>query len=205
MNTAAKFDKYTDGEYQRKVGEMVDREVIYCVSSLVYELARKDEYLDDLLPLCVKYGQRVVPDQYRYIVDLDERGEYRATVYRIDHEDDETEVFKITGDMFEDGAELEGADRDDHEGNVDYLLKLRGQSLSSYVIGPDDDPEMEDEEDPAEALEHWIVTDWLARKLEERGEMVGEFMGLTIWGRTTSGQAILLDSVICDIYDALHA
>ena len=48
-----------------------------------------------------------------------------------------------------------------------------------------------------EALEHWIVSDWLADKLEERGEMViRDFKGLTIWGRTTSGQHISLDYVI---------
>ena len=51
-----------------------------------------------------------------------------------------------------------------------------------------------------EVLEHWIVSDWLADELAERGEAVAEdFFGLTIWGRTTSGQAILLDSVIEEI------
>jgi len=48
-----------------------------------------------------------------------------------------------------------------------------------------------------EALEHWIVSDWLADKLEECGEMViRDFKGLTIWGRTTSGQHISLDYAI---------
>lgn len=47
-----------------------------------------------------------------------------------------------------------------------------------------------------EALEHWIVSDWFAGKLAEQGEMVGELLGLTIWGRCTSGQAIAIDRVI---------
>ena len=52
----------------------------------------------------------------------------------------------------------------------------------------------------SEALEHWVVSDFLARKLKERGEAVcDDFFNLTIWGRTTSGQAILLDTVIEDI------
>ena len=56
-----------------------------------------------------------------------------------------------------------------------------------------------------EALEHWIVSDWLADKLAERGEMISkDIYGLTIWGRVCTGQAILLDDVICQIYDALH-
>lgn len=51
-----------------------------------------------------------------------------------------------------------------------------------------------------EVFEHWVVTDWLAMHLRARGEVVGEFMGLTIWGRQCTGQAIMLDSVIRDIW-----
>ena len=55
-----------------------------------------------------------------------------------------------------------------------------------------------------EALEHWIVSDWLANELNAAGEMVSsDIYGLTIWGRRTSGQAISIDEVICDIYDSL--
>lgn len=53
--------------------------------------------------------------------------------------------------------------------------------------------------DYPEAYEHWIVSGWLASRLKEKGEMVGEIFNLTIWGRTTTGQAILLDSVIQEI------
>ena len=51
----------------------------------------------------------------------------------------------------------------------------------------------------SEIFEHWIVSDWLARKLKERGETTGELCGLTIWGRGTTGQSICLDHVIQDI------
>ena len=55
----------------------------------------------------------------------------------------------------------------------------------------------EDEEEPQEALEHWIISDWLADKLAEENEMVTkDFLGLTIWGRTQSGQAVSMDYVI---------
>ena len=47
-----------------------------------------------------------------------------------------------------------------------------------------------------EALEHWIVSPWLKRKLDENGEMTMTFKGLNLWGRTTSGQQISADSVI---------
>ena len=51
-----------------------------------------------------------------------------------------------------------------------------------------------------EAYEHWIVADWFADELEKRGEMVDkDFLGLTIWGRTATGQHISLDYVVQDI------
>lgn len=56
-----------------------------------------------------------------------------------------------------------------------------------------------------EALEHWVVSEWLGEKLAEAGEIVGEFAGFTIWGRTCSGQAIFLDGVIEHIYNEWRA
>lgn len=51
-----------------------------------------------------------------------------------------------------------------------------------------------------EVFEHWIVSDWLADKLAERGEKVDkDFAGLTVWARTTTGQAIHADHVFDDI------
>ena len=64
---------------------------------------------------------------------------------------------------------------------------------------------IDDYEEAVEAYEHWIVSDWLADKLEAYGELVTkDFLGLTIWGRTCSGQAILLDWVISKICDDLY-
>ena len=51
-----------------------------------------------------------------------------------------------------------------------------------------------------EIFEHWIVSEWFADQLEAKGEKVErDFAGQTIWGRTTTGQAIFLDSVVEDI------
>lgn len=83
---------------------------------------------------------------------------------------------------------------------VDDFHSLHGEEYREYCEERDIDPQT------TEAYEHWIVTDYLADKLEAKGEMVlRDFLGMTIWGRTCSGQAILLDSVICDIYDELYA
>lgn len=57
-----------------------------------------------------------------------------------------------------------------------------------------------------EVYEHWIVSDWLADKLEAHGEKVDrDFAGLTVWARTTTGQAIAMDSVIERIHAELVA
>lgn len=55
-----------------------------------------------------------------------------------------------------------------------------------------------------EALEHWVVTDYIGKKLKDKGEIIEEFQGLTIWGRCTSGQAILLDCVISEICNDIN-
>lgn len=52
-----------------------------------------------------------------------------------------------------------------------------------------------------EPLEYWIVSDWLASKLEQKNECIArDVLGFNIWGRTTSGQSISIDRVIEDIY-----
>lgn len=57
-----------------------------------------------------------------------------------------------------------------------------------------------------EAYEHWIVSPALADWLEDEGEMVShDVYGLTIWGRTCTGQAISMDGVIRRIFDKLEA
>ena len=57
----------------------------------------------------------------------------------------------------------------------------------------------EQQANPDEVLEHWAVSSWLAVKLQEKGETVGELFDFTIWGRCTSGQAIGSDGVIQEI------
>ena len=57
-----------------------------------------------------------------------------------------------------------------------------------------------------EVYEHWIVSNWLADHLTAKGEKVDkDFAGLTVWARTTTGQAIAQDSVIVAIHAELTA
>lgn len=47
-----------------------------------------------------------------------------------------------------------------------------------------------------EILEWWLITKWLAEKLEHIGEPILETDYGFYWGRTCSGQAIILDGTI---------
>jgi hypothetical protein len=56
-----------------------------------------------------------------------------------------------------------------------------------------------------EVYEHWAVSGWLADKLEAQGERIDhDFAGLHVWSRTTTGQAISMDGVICRIVLNVH-
>ncbi|MCH9735567.1 MAG: hypothetical protein K0U78_13610 [Actinomycetia bacterium] len=52
------------------------------------------------------------------------------------------------------------------------------------------------EEDPIaqEVFQHWLVSDWLAEKLEAIGAPIArDVLGLNIWGRTECGQSLHYD------------
>lgn len=52
---------------------------------------------------------------------------------------------------------------------------------------------------PVEICEYWLVSPFLGELLKESGAPVLERFGAWIWGRTCSGQAIMLDGVIRSI------
>jgi len=54
-----------------------------------------------------------------------------------------------------------------------------------------------DFEEPQEIFEWWVVDTWLMSRLKEKGEPV--ILGESIWGRTCTGQSMVLDGVISEI------
>ena len=56
-----------------------------------------------------------------------------------------------------------------------------------------------------EIFEHWAVSGFLADRLIDAGETVEkDFFGVNVWARTTTGQSITLDYVICKIVTDIH-
>ena len=88
---------------------------------------------------------------------------------------------------------------------------LMEEILSKEIISIDDvenlyqDNEETGESEPQEVLEWWIVSKWFYEKLKEQGEVVVSYDGFNhFWGRTCSGQAISMDSVIEHIWDSIQ-
>ena len=55
-----------------------------------------------------------------------------------------------------------------------------------------------------EALQHWIVSDWLAEKIQEVGGMAAiDICGFAIWGRSECGIGLDMDSTLKAVVELL--
>lgn len=59
--------------------------------------------------------------------------------------------------------------------------------------------EMNLEPTRVDVYEHYSITEYLGRKLKEHGEVVEEYFNMTVWGRTCTGQAVMMDYVMGQI------
>lgn len=177
----AKQDITLTAAYQRAVGQLVSREVHYCVSQLIGHLASdcENEHYEDILSVCVQDDWKEAAANHLYDLDCDDCVQVLESI-DIYPCDDETvdELRQIIYDRI--GC-----------GDIDAQELCESLNLDPYQ---------------REAFEHWIVSDWLADKLEAAGEMVcKDIHGLTIWGRCTTGQSISIDGVMCGIYNDMGA
>lgn len=174
------MSKYESAEYQRQVSNMVRREVGHCVSSLVATLANAAH--------SVAGSDR---DAVRDLQDLSEQA---------------FELCRGVPD-YEEAAIQEGwtGPHKDKFGATYFENKTESEQNQTWCAADWEalcrDFDIEPYE--SEVYEHWIVSGWLADKLEAAGERVDkDFVGLCVWGRTCTGQGIAMDRVICEIYDA---
>ena len=135
------------------------------------------------------------------IYQLQEDGHYQDEIIEFSLKD-EIRKEDLIRDIKQDYKEECKEYLEDNFTEIPELDDLDEEELKELAYGLN--IEIDDYEEPIEALEYWIVSDWLANKLESYGELVTkDFLGLTIWGRTCSGQAILLDWVISQICNDL--
>ena len=163
------------------IQDFVQREIIMCVSTLVWELTQKQGCLDEEVAIELwtgpidyegaKYELEQDGERTFQMICLNDGQLYwgvksKHSVWKIDpiHNDEETAIYE-------------------------WFEIYRGGSLDEYR---------------QEIFEHWIVSSWLADKLEALGETVVEdFYSLTVWARPTTGQAIYMDWPLQKIYQDL--
>ena len=146
---------------------MLDRIVREEVFTLANEFVQE---LSDKLPsLGETHPEVMVKDDYRSAVEDAIRGESPDILRDVvcDHLGLEpvTDPKAILADIEADGAWGEVADH----------LGLEPQTI--------------------EALQFWLISEWLAEQLEDVGALVArDVMGLSVWGRTECGQALSADA-----------
>lgn len=159
-------------ENQRIKGKFVSREVYTCFSYEMDEILKlKPELFDDIENL---YNYNCTECGSGYIDEIN------AKICCLDVPEVCPECGEKIGDKKEFIAEFGG------------VCKCGKEIIN--VDGVDDI-----ESEPQEVFEWWIISKWLYEKLKEKGEPVLEWGNNYYWGRTTMGQAILLDWIISDI------
>lgn len=187
-------DQEAERDIQEKCRRLVQNEVQACVSSLVSDLAKVygesvpglNDLLEEAFNLCTP-----VPD---YEEAAREEG---IEVREVDGE----WQYSTKGGRTEAEAWVPG-EGDEESDRPDAWTGLRASDEAEAYQEACEEERVEPYE--REIYEHWIISGWLRGKLEEKGERVGDLAGLDVWGRPTTGQAILLDGVIRDIVRELH-
>jgi hypothetical protein len=188
-------DLYSNDKIRKRAELLVEQDVYYCVSSLIYGLnqiihdlnQRQTQALgideDDLQS--VSESKDYEEPAERHIDDMD-RG---ALCDYLEDQDVEFKPDENVYDIDEDTVEHETTE------HLRELAKtaMREQGAEEFCNEFSVDP------DYSEVYEHWVVSGWLAHQLKEQGHCVGEVAGMTIWGRPTTGQSISMDGVILGI------
>ena len=156
-------------------GLLVAREVYHCQTSVVEELLNIEENENTVFEL----------ENYWY--------------YRLDLSDGEFIGNYV--DLQEKIEEVENK-RD----NLGALQADGAQDLEDQITVLEDDlSEMEDPEtEPSEIFEWWLISDYLANRLQQNGQVIWSDYGCTWWGRQTTGQAISMDHVISVIAEGME-
>jgi hypothetical protein len=180
-------DLYSNKEIRERAERLVHEEVHACASTMVWELSQSHEAQsalgieDDILAIQSQEDYETAADEWLTHADLSELRDMADTVganYELPDTDDDGNDIPATGSS---STDIVAAIQAEH----DYARQVCDEARL--------DP------DTHEAYEHWIVSPWFARMLSDRGEMTGELLGLTIWGRCTTGQAIAMDGVVLEI------
>lgn len=156
--------------------KLVEREVYCCLSDMVEALLKAEAF--DLYEYLEFYGTTEGGDEYTE-KERDEKVEELAE----ELEAAEAELLDLEYDYDEKPTEAIEAKKAEIEKLEKEIEELENMDFDELP----------------EVYEWWGVSNWLADKLKEDGRVVVDEFAMSIWGRQTTGQAILLDSVISRI------
>ena len=189
-------------------GKLVQREIHCNVNSVVEYILNNSENSDapfswdDVENLISP--KRVKENQYRYIIDDSEEETFSARFVSIDEDEAESDTGLIIDEK--EYARLKEGGNDPESGldvAITYLHEkgnfMGFTSTSSFEVIEEDDDIIYEEGEVNEIYEWWAVSSWFAGRLKEYGEPILDCGSFMSWGRCTSGEAILLDSVISSI------
>jgi hypothetical protein len=176
---------YHSTNNQRVLGKLVDREVIANQSYLVTELLK--HHYDEA------EWTNVYVDNSEEMEELTEiKDKYESAIYSIE------EKIEEYAEKLEEAIENNNFSvQEKYKNKIDILTSGKSTVEERILDTNEQIEELErEQEEPKEPLEWWLVTGWFEEKLKGYGEVFVEIFGETWWGRTCTGQAILLDYVI---------
>jgi len=206
---------------QDLAARLVQREVFQCISSLVSGLAKianevnysnfNDAFgidQDDLYNLCQRPNYEEAARSF--IMDDADLDDLESIADEVGHWDDVLEAVVPAVREFEDdetvmftyvGTTENFTDEDEaREAAIESSMGLIREKVWAMVTTQEEFQKIVQDHnldyDYDEVYEHYSISDWLARKLSDEGEITGEVAGLTVWGRCCTGQSMTLDPVI---------
>ena len=199
------------------VEQIVKNEVLCCVSCMVEELGKLAEratetpdWYDDYMELCCSYDYEEAARDYVYglddLIDLESAvGEVGCWSDAMDCTEYMNERLEFEYLHLESGEEFKDFDEWFEELSTDAAKKACF-AIHQYILENVSDYrefcyncDIDASEYPREIFEYWAVSDWLGRKLRDKDETVVDLLGLTIFGRATTGQSMTVDSVFREI------
>jgi len=155
----------------------------------------------DGITCCFNGGTEEDLDDFIQNLELDKDGiEYEIRKL-------EDKKFELTENISQfqevDGREDEIEEAEEEISSLEEAIEDLEEEIINIERDIDDLSRLDQE--PQEIFEWWMVSNFLARKLRKKGQPV--IMGEQLWGRTCSGQAIYMDSVmmeICGDLEILH-
>lgn len=197
------MDEY---ERQKACRKIVEREVLLLATPIITDYLKREDMADEL---DFGYSKRnefdlrsEFPEEATAWDRAQEQGELTNEEYvkRFEIDPDciteeaiEQEVKYLIYDIVHEfyHEALDAIEVDDCDSFTEWL-ESRGEDVIDY---------------DAEIYEYWFVSEWIADRLIEHGELViKDFLGYyDVWGRQTTGQEILLDPVIEKIRQQIEA